>query len=538
MSPAPDLGSATYDAIVVGAGHNGLVAAAYLARAGWRVLVLERRDVIGGATTTEELWEGFAVSTLADGAPRLAPGIAADLDLAAHGVRLRAADPVVVALDEDAPALAFWRDDARTARSIGRISPVDERTWPRFAALVRRLAALVGTVEEMTPPDLGAPDRTDIAAALRAAIGARRLGRRDLGEAVRILPMSVGDLAQEWFEHPRVQASIAASGIEWVNWGPSAAGTAFTLLHGAAWGRDGVFGSSGVVVGGMGALCRGLASAATSRGARIETGAPVASLLVDDEGRAEGVALADGREIRSGTVLSSADPATTFLGLVPAGHLDPAFVHEVRRIKYRGSVARVHVALDAPPDLRGVDDPHVLTGRLRVAPDLGYLERAYDDAKWGRPSERPYLELTVPTLSDPSRAPNGQHILSVTVRYVPYELAVGTWDASAAHALEESVLAMLERHAPGIGGTIRHRAVITPGDLERTYGLTEGSPVHGELTLDQLFHMRPAPGWVRYRTPIEGLHLCGAGAHPGGGVTGAPGRNAVRELLRRSGGRP
>jgi phytoene dehydrogenase-like protein len=525
---------ARYDAVVIGAGHNGLVAAAYLARAGRRVLVLERRELIGGATITEERWDGFRLSTLADGAPRLAPGIATDLDLGSHGVRIRAADPVVVSLAEDAAPLSFWRDDARTAGSLAQVSDADARHWDRFATLMRRLAGVVGTVMEMIPPDLGRPDRADIRSALSAAIEARRLGRRDLGEAVRVLPMSVADLAQEWFEDARVQATIAASGIEWISWGPSAAGTAYTLLHGAAFGRDGVFGSSGFVIGGMGALCDGLASVARAAGAVVETGAPVTSVLVEDD-RVTGVALADGREIRTGTVLSSADPRTTFLELVPPGTLDPTFIHEVRRIKYRGTVARVHLGLDRLPAFTGIQEERLLAGRLRIAPSLRYLERAYDDAKWGQISDAPYIELTVPTLTDPSRAPGGAHLLSATVRYTPFDRA---WDDATAGALGDRVLAILERHAPGITDLVRHRQVTTPLDLEQVHGLTGGNPVHGELTLDQLFHMRPVPGWARYRMPVDGLYLCGAGAHPGGGVTGVPGRNAARVALRAGRHRP
>jgi phytoene dehydrogenase-like protein len=342
--------------------------------------------------------------------------------------------------------------------------------------------------------------------------------------------MSVADLAEEWFEWEPLRAAVAASGIASVSWGPSASGTAATLLHQAVGDEAGAFAPSGVVVGGMGALVRALAAAATRAGAEIRTDAPVERILTDG-GRAAGVVLGDGTEVRADTVVSNADPTTTCLHLLEPGELDPAFIHDVRNIKYRGTVSRVHLALSGLPGFTALPEAELLRGRIRLVPSVRMLERAYDDAKYGEPSTDPYLEASIPSLADPEVAPDGRHLMSVTVRYTPYHLASGTWDERR-DALGDAVLARLEAYAPGISSLVEDRQVVTPADLEAVYGLPEGNPNHGEHTLDQLLLMRPVPGWERYRTPVDRLFLCGAGTHPGGGVTGMPGRNAARQILK------
>lgn len=519
-----------YDAIIIGAGHNGLVAAAYLARARRRVLVLERRPVIGGATVTEELFDGFRVSTCADGAPRLLPEIARDLGLADLGLRLRRTDPLVVAPQLDGSRLVVWRDDARTAAGVADHSPADARQYPAFSRQVRNLAALLAPVMAAPAPDVFANDPVNLFPAAAAATRARLRGRATVHDAVRWLAMSATDLADEWFEWEPLRAAVAASGIASISWGPSAAGTAATLLHQAIGDEAGAFGPGGTVVGGMGELTRALASAASRAGAEIRTDAPVARILTDDL-RATGVALEGGAEVHADLVVSNADPGTTCLGLIEPGQLDPSFVHDVGNIKYRGTVSRVHLALGDLPAFAAVPEAELLAGRIRLVPSVRFLERAYDDAKYGQPSTEPYLEATIPTLADPTLAPEGRHLMSVTVRYTPYHLADGTWDERR-EGLGDAVLERLEAHAPGLTSLVVDRHVVTPLDLEETYGLPEGNPNHGEHTLDQLLHMRPVPGWERYRTPVDGLYLCGAGTHPGGGVTGMPGRNAARQILK------
>jgi phytoene dehydrogenase-like protein len=523
--------SERFDAIVIGGGHNGLIAAAYLARAGQRVVVLERRPVLGGATVGEELFPGFRVATCAETTPRLRPEVVRDLGLVGLGLRLRRVDPLIAAPQLDGTRLVVWQDDEATAAGLAARSAHDAARFPVFARQVRDVAALLAPVLAASPPDVFGGDRVSLLPTIGAAGRARFQGRATVEHLVRWLAMSVADLAEEWFESEALRAVLAASGIASISWGPSAAGTVATLLHQAVGDDAGAFGPPGVVVGGMGALVGALAASATRAGADVRADSPVARVLVDDDMRAAGVVLEDGTEIRAGTVVSNADPRTTCLDLLEPGRLDPSFVHDLHNVKYRGSMSRVHLALAGLPSFPALPDTELLRGRIRLVPSVRFLERAYDDAKYGEPSSEPYLETTLPTLNDPDLAPEGRHLMSVTVRYTPYHLAEGGWDERR-EALGDAVLARLETYAPGISELVVDRHVVTPLDLEEVYGLPEGNPNHGEHTLDQLLHMRPVPGWERYRTPVAGLYLCGAGTHPGGGVTGMPGHNAARQVLR------
>lgn len=522
--------SGPYDVIIIGAGHNALVAATYLARARQRVLVLERRNVVGGAIVSEELFPGFRVAACAEGTPRLLPHVARDLGLVELGLRFRRTDPVLVAPQPDDQRLVVWRDDERTAAELEPHAPHDAQRYPSFVREVREIASVIAPVLASPPPEPVEADVRTLLPAAAAAARARLRGRGTVHELVRWLTMSVTDLVDEWFTWEPLRACVAASGISQITWGPSAAGTAATLLHQSVADDVAPFGPAGVVVGGTGEFTRVLALAAEGAGAEIRTEADVHRILIEDE-RAVGVELADGSTVRAARVMSGAAPSTTLLHLVEPGILDPSFVHDVRNIKERGSVARVHLALSGLPSFTAVPEPELLAGRLRFAPSIRFLERAYDDAKYGEPSADPYLEATIPTVADPTLAPPGQHLLSVTVRYTPYHLRTGTWDERR-DALGDLVVDRLAEAAPGLGSLVTDRQVLTPTDLEDVYGLPEGNPNHGEHTLDQLLHMRPVPGWERYRTPVAGLYLCSAGTHPGGGMTGLPGRNAARQLLK------
>ncbi len=521
---------ATYDVIVIGAGHNGLVAAAYLAKAGRRVLVLEQRDSIGGAAVTEEIFPGFRVSTVADGGGYLSARVRQDLKVDSR-VETVPSEAVAFCPQPDGSQLTIWRDGARTADEIARFSQADAEAYPGFVELMTRIADVLGALMEVTPPDLPEVGMRDLRAGLGLFGSLRRLGRKRIGELLRVLPMPADDLLNEFFESPVVKAAIGASSVLNISWGPREAGTAFTLLGNWALSGTGLFRSASVVKGGMGALTKALADAARGFGAEIRTGAPVEKAIVR-EGRAAGVKLASGEEIEAGIVVSNADPRTTFHQLLEPRKLDASFMRHVRAIKYRGSAARIHLALRELPEFRALagGDPAALQGPIQLAPSLDYVQRAFDCTKYGRCSEHPYLDLLIPTLSDPGLAPEGQHLLSITARYAPYELREGSWDAHR-ETFADVVIDTLAEYVPGIRDTILHRHVLTPTDLESRYGLPEGNPNHGEMTLDQFFHMRPIPGYARYRTPVAGMYVCGAGCHPGGGVTGLPGHNAAREIL-------
>lgn len=498
-----------WDAVVVGAGHNGLTAAGYLARSGREVLVLERRDTVGGLASTYEFAPGFRASIGPDLCGLLLPEVVADLDLARHGLDLRPVDPVAFSPAPDGGGLSLFRDTARSAQEIRRVSPNDAEAWPRFRALVGRLVSFLGPVFSAPTPTPGRVDGLgELLRLARTGMGLRRLGPRTMHELLRVLPMSVSDFLGEWFESDRLKACLAVPALEGVDLGPRSAGTASLFLYQHQ--RE-----AKLARGGAGALTKALASALSARGGTIRTGAAVERLLLEER-RAVGVVLRGGEEVRARAVLSGLSPRATFRGLLDVAELEPAFLAESDAIRYRGVTAKLHLAVSSLPEWGGAAVVH-------VGADLDTLERAYDATKYGRVSESPLLRAVIPSRLDPTLAPAGRHVVSVTMQYAPF----GRGDRDS---IERCILERLEEVAPGFGASVLHRHLWTPDDYERELGLTEGSWHQGEMALDQMLFMRPIPGWARYRTPIRGLYLCGPATHPGGGITGACGRNAARQV--------
>ncbi len=522
---------ASRDIIILGAGHNALVTAFYLAGAGHKPLVLERREQVGGAAVSEEFHPGFRVSALAHKVGPLRPEIVRDMQLARHGLEMIAPDPVVVSLTPDGRSLALHADTSRAAREIEKFSAKDAFQYTEFARLLKRLAPVLSELLSITPPDIDEPARGELPRLLKAALGLKRLGDKDMFRLLRWGPMAVADLVAEWFETELLRATVAARGVFGTAYGPWSAGSsAVLLLHAAADPHP-----AGVTTfprGGMGALTSAMAAAATRAGAEIRTGAEVTQILVKN-GAASGVVLAGGEEIAARCVISGADPKRTLLGLVDPSHLKPNFVVKMRNYRAIGNVAKVNLALAALPEFTALKDSEEIApaGRIHIGPEIDYLERAFDCSKYGEFSEHPHLEVLIPTLSDPSLAPAGKHVMSVYVQYAPYKLRQGDWKKRR-DELGDRVLATLAEYAPHLPQTVVAREVITPLDLEEKYGLTGGHIFHGELALDQLFTMRPLLGWARYQTPVEGLYLCGSGTHPGNGLTGGSGANAARAITK------
>jgi phytoene dehydrogenase-like protein len=510
---------------VVGGGHNGLVSAAYLARSGRRVLILERRPFVGGAVATEEMAPGFRAATGADVCGPLRPEVVDDLNLTSHGLRLVPLDPEVLALG-DRSALSIWRDTGRTQTELMATSRKDAEAYPQFVAFLSDFAGALDPLMTSTPPNVAEPSLGEKMKLLRRALAMRRLGKRTLQQMLRMPPMPVRDFLNEWFETELLKASLAVDAILGTFQGPFSPGTAFGLVPRYSPATRGTIGS--MVRGGAGNLASALAVAARESGVSIRTDSEVKQIRTHD-GRAVGVELADGQVIPARVVVSNADPKRTFLHLVEPQELSPEFLDRVRNLQMTGVIAKVNVALDRLPILAATEDG--VPAHFRICPSIEYLERAYDDAKYGSASRAPLLEVFVPTIVDPGLAPPGKHILSALVQYAPYDLRPGSWEKEA-DLLAERVLGVLEEHMPGFENLILARQVLTPADLERRFGLTEGHIYHGEMTLNQFLVLRPVPGWAGYRTPVDGLYLCGSGTHPGGGVSGAPGYNAARQILR------
>jgi phytoene dehydrogenase-like protein len=519
-----------YDVVVIGAGHNGLVCAGYLAQARLRVLVLERRDRPGGATDTVEIAPGFRVPAAAHTVGRLRRSVVRDLRLARHGLRLIEPEVRAFVPGRDGKGLTLWADPSRTVRELAAISPADAEAFPRFDRKVRSLASFMARLHAMSPPDVSRPSLRDAAKGLGLVRALRGLGgAAQTREALRVLPMPVADFVAEAFETDLLRAAVAARGVQYTAMSPRSAGTTAVLLSDSVGGDSGAAGQATLAVGGPGALAEALATAARSHGAEVRCEAEVAAVTTQND-RACGVALVSGEEIAARAVVSAADPKRTLLSLVDPEILGPTLVWRSRNIRAHGTVAKVNLALDGLPRFEGSDGEERLRGRIVLTTGIDDLDRAIDATKYGRLSDSPYLEATIPSLSDPSLAPEGSHVMSVLVQGAPYRLREGGWDERR-DELGDLVLKTLEEVAPGISGLVRERHVLTPLDLERDYGLTEGHPLHAEPGLDQFFGWRPLWGWARYRMPLPGLYLSGAGAHPGGGVTGAPGANAAREIL-------
>jgi phytoene dehydrogenase-like protein len=518
-----------YDAVVVGGGHNGLVSAAYLARAGRRTLVLERRHVLGGAAVTEELFPGFRYSVCSYVVSLLRPEIIRELDLPRHGLELLPLDGTFTPMPDGDH---LWRssDHARTRREIYRHSPLDAEAYEDYARAMVEMARFVKPILSMVPPD---PYGFDLPGLWRLGGLAQRFRRLPLQrrhDLVQLMTMSAADMLDRWFETDVLKATLAASGIIGTFLGVRSPGTAYVLLHHYMGEIDGAFRSWGFSRGGTGAISLAIAGAAREAGAEIRTRAPVARIKTRN-GRAVGVVLEGGEEIDAKVVLSSADPRVTFVRLCEPGTLDASFLAEVQRYRFRGSSGKVNLALDALPDFSALPGPGPhLRGAISISPSVDYMERAYDEAKYGDFSKRPYLDVVIPSLTDPSLAPPGRHVMSCFVQYAPYHLREGSWDEKR-EAFGDAVVDTLAEHAPNLKRIILHRQVLTPLDLEREWGLSEGNIFQGELSLDQLFFLRPVPGWARYRTPLANLYMCGSAAHPGGGIMGAPGRLAALEVL-------
>jgi phytoene dehydrogenase-like protein len=494
-----------YDAVIVGGGHNGLVTAAYLAKAGLRVLVLERRDRVGGLLMT------------ADSVGGLRAGVVRDLELESHGLQIIEPEVVAFAPSADGPGLTLWRDPARTAKELR-----DGDAFVAFDRQIRSLAGFVARMQATEPPDLASPSLADAGAGLTLLNGLRRLGGRQVRETLRLLPMSVADLVSEAVEDEALRGALGARGVRYCAMGPRSAGTALNLLWDSAAG-GGAAGRTVFARGGPEALAEALVSAARSHGAEVRCDAEV-SLIRSGRGSVEGVALAGGEEIDARVVASSADPKQTLLRLLDPAEVGPTLGWRAENIRAPGVVAKVKLALDSIPEIVGADEER-LRGRIVIAPSLDYLELAFNDSKYDRISEEPYLEATIPTLTDPSLAPEGTHVMTVLFQYAPRGEA-------AQDQVADTAVRTLERFAPGLSERVTGREVVTPADLELQYGLTGGHPMHGEHALDQFFAWRPLLGQARYRLAgIRGLYLCGAGAHPGGGITGGPGRNAAKAIM-------
>jgi phytoene dehydrogenase-like protein len=522
--------SKSYDVIIIGAGHNGLTHAAYLAKAGKTVLVLERRHVIGGAAVTEEIHPGFKYSVCSYVVSLLRPEVIRELDLAKFGLEVIPLDSTFTPLP-DGNYLARWGDHDKTRREIMRHSSTDPEAYDQFGKLMHRMAMAVKPLLSMVPPDPNSLNPRELLKLLGMYRHFRKLGADLPYELTKLMTMSSADYLDEWFETEALKATMSASGIIGTFLGPRSPGTAYVLLHHYMGEIDAVFRSWGWPRGGMGSVSGALARAAENHGAEIRTNAAVARVLVKNE-RASGVALENGEEIQGRVVTSAVDPKRTFLKLVEPSALDPDFVRRVGQIRMRGSSGKVNLALDALPNFTALpgDGPH-LRGAVSISPSIDYLERAYDDAKYGGFSRRPYMDIVIPSTIDPTMAPPGKHVMSIFVQYAPYHLKEGTWP-DRREEFGDTVIDTLSEYAPNIKNIILHRQVLTPWDLEQEFGLTEGNIFHGELSLDQLFFMRPVRGWAQYRTPIKNLYLCGAGTHPGGGVMGASGRLAALEILK------
>jgi phytoene dehydrogenase-like protein len=541
-----------YDAVVIGGGHNGLISAAYLARAGMKTVVLEKRHVLGGAAVTEELFPGFRFSVFSYVVSLLRPEIIRELDLPRHGLDILPLDGTFTPLHEgdgrpapigpDGEKIGtgdyLWRvnDHGRTIRELRRWSKLDAEAYEEYGQLMVDMARFIKPILSIVPPDPASNDPRPLLPLAGLARSFQRLTERQQAVFVQLMTMSASDFLDQWFETDPLKATMSASGIIGTYQGVRSPGTAYVLLHHYMGEIDGAFRAWGIPKGGTGGISNAIASAARANGAEIRTEAGVARILTRG-GRATGVALESGEELSADVVLSSVDVRRTFIDLLEPGTVDDAFAAEVRRFKFRGSSGKVNLALDALPSFTALPgEGEHLRGAISLSPSVDAMERAYDDAKYGHWSRKPYVDIVIPTLVDPSMAPPGKHVMSCFVQYAPYHLAegLGTWDDNR-EAFGDAVVDRIAEFAPDIREKILFRNVQTPLDIERTTGLTEGNIFQGELSLEQLFFSRPVPGWARFRTPVRDLWLCGSSTHPGGGIMGANGRIAAIEVLRARG---
>ena len=523
-----------YDVVVIGGGHNGLTAAAYLARAGRTVLVLERRHVLGGAAVTEEVFPGFKFSVCSYVVSLLRPEIIRELDLPRHGLEILPLDGTFSPMPNGD---YLWRvnDHALTRREIARHSKLDAEAYNEYGRAMVAMGRFVKPILGMLPADPTSLEPRGLQQLFSLVQRFRALDRNDQYNLTQLMTLSAVDFLDQWFETDVLKATMSASGIIGTFLGVRSPGTAYVLLHHYMGEIDGAFRSWGLCRGGTGSISNAIAASAREAGAEIRSDAAVARILVKGN-RAHGVVLANGDEIAADLVVSSVDPRLTFLRFIEKGTLPDDFLEDVHRYKFRGSSGKVNLALDTLPDFptphasaSTADHAH-LRGAVSISPGVDYMERAYDEAKYGRFSRRPYIDIVIPSLTDPSVAPPGKHVMSCFVQYAPYDLKEGTWDQKR-EEFGDTVVNTLSEFAPNLKNIIRGRQVLTPLDLEREWGLSEGNIFQGELTLEQLFFLRPAPGWAQYRTPIRNLYMCGSATHPGGGVMAAPGRNAAVRIV-------
>ncbi len=525
----------SYDIIIIGGGHNGLVAACYLAKAGLKTLVLERRGIVGGAAVTEEIHPGFRCSTLAHSTAPFFSQIAKDLDLARHGFEIITPAVRVLAFAREGRSICIYNETSRTIAEIEKVSAKDAKSYLEFERSFSRIGKVLAPLLAMTPPSIEKPAVGELWNLGKLGRSFRGLGKKDAYRLLRWGPMAVADLVAEWFETELLRATFAARGIFGAFAGPWSAGTSTGLLCQAAMDGHAVS-PSAFVRGGMGALSDALSKTALKAGVELRTGIEVDRIEATGE-KASKVILTTGEEISARAIVSNADPRTTFLKLVDPVDLDPNFLMKIRNFRAIGVSAKINLALSGLPSFTGVDGSDgneassKLLGRIHIGPEIDYLERAFDAAKYGDYSPAPYMDITIPSLADPAVAPTGAHVMSVYVQYAPYTLKNGHWN-SRREEFADTVVNTLSDYAPNLKELIVARQVVTPLDLEETYGLSGGHIHHGEQSLDQFFTFRPILGWAQYRTPIKGLYLCGAGTHPGGGVTGRPGANAAREIIK------
>ena len=521
----------SYDVIVIGAGHNGLTHAAYLARAGKKVLVLERRHVIGGAAVTEEVFSGFKFSVCSYVVSLLRPEIIRDLELKRHGLEILPLDGTFTPMPDGD---YLWRvdDHEKTRSEIARHSQRDAHQYPEFGKAMLAMCSFVRPILGMVPPDPTSLNPKDLYKLFSLVRRFRQLPSKDRNNLVQLMTMSAADFLDQWFETDVLKGTMSASGIIGTFLGVRSPGTAYVLLHHYMGEIEGEFRAWGLARGGTGAISNAIAAAAVEAGAEIRTQVAVAKIIVKN-GRAVGVALSNGDEIYAGAVSSSVDPRHTFLEFIDKSELPGDFVEEVCKYKFRGSSGKVNLALDAIPEFKSLPGPGAhLHGAISISPSVDYMEKAYDEAKYGMFSQRPYIDIVIPSLTDPTVAPPGKHVMSCFVQYAPYKLKPGlNWD-ELRDDFGKTVIDTIAEYAPNLKNIILHKQVITPLDLEREWGLSEGNIFQGELSLNQLFFFRPIPGWARYRTPIRNLYMCGSATHPGGGIMGAPGRLAALELLK------
>ncbi|MBM3772510.1 MAG: NAD(P)/FAD-dependent oxidoreductase [Acidimicrobiia bacterium] len=523
-----------HDVVIVGGGHNGLIAAATLARGGLRTLVLERSERVGGCAATDEIAPGFRVPALAH-RTAIDSHVIQSLELERHGLRIVRPAAYACAPTTDGRALIIWADTERACREIATFSSIDAERYPAFLESIRRITVVVRSLLDASPPDLDALAPADAIRALRTGRQFRALGRTDAYRLLRWLPMAVSDLVGEWFESEPLRATVAADGVLGSFLGPRSAGSAAVMLLLAA-GEGRPIAPGWMPRGGGGALAEALCAAAKQAGAEIRTSAAVCEIRVDDDGRATGVVLESGEEIGASRVVSAVDPRRTFLALIDPIHLPPEFRRRAQNIRMRGTLAKVNFALTAAPEFQGLaaralaDRVAALSGCVRLAGSVDSIERAFDAVKYGTFSDVPWIELAIPSVTDDTLAPAGQHVASAYVQYVPHTLKDADWDHQR-EQLGDRVVDVIGRYAPGFERLIVAREVLTPADLEQRVGLTGGHVFHGELALDQLAVARPLLGWAQYRTPIKNLHLCGAGTHPGTGLDGRSGLLAAQAIL-------